>query len=42
MKIPLTRATKIIAICLVAASLAMYFIVCPRYVPDITDRKSVV
>lgn len=36
MKVPLTRATKMIAICLVAASLAMYFIVCPRYVPDIT------
>ncbi len=36
MKVLLTRATKVISVCLVLASLVMYFVVCPRYVPDIT------
>lgn len=36
MKVSLTRATKVISVLLVIASLLMYVIVCPLYVPDVT------
>lgn len=36
MKVSLTRATKGISVLLAVTSLVMYFVVCPRFVPDVT------
>lgn len=35
MKLSLTRATKVISVLLAVLSLVMYFVVCPRFVPDV-------
>ncbi len=36
MKISQNKATKVIAVILLALSMLCYFVICPKYVPDIT------